>query len=73
MPLDLTKGAKLEPQVAETEFTCKLITIRTKKSFAEVTDALESLFGMKHSGIGREGGVHGLEFYTEMSNVCVKI
>jgi aminomuconate-semialdehyde/2-hydroxymuconate-6-semialdehyde dehydrogenase len=29
--------------------------------------------GMKHSGIGREGGVHGLEFYTEMSNVCVKI
>ena len=29
--------------------------------------------GMKHSGIGREGGVHGLEFYTETSNVCVKI
>ena len=29
--------------------------------------------GMKHSGIGREGGVHGLEFYTEISNVCVKI
>lgn len=29
--------------------------------------------GMKHSGIGREGGVHGLEFYTETTNVCVKI
>ncbi|MCF7550862.1 2-hydroxymuconic semialdehyde dehydrogenase [Pseudonocardia sp. WMMC193] len=29
--------------------------------------------GMKQSGIGREGGVHGLEFYTEMTNVCVKI
>lgn len=29
--------------------------------------------GMKHSGIGREGGVHGLEFYTELTNVCVKI
>lgn len=29
--------------------------------------------GMKHSGIGREGGVHGLEFYTETSNVCIKI
>lgn len=28
--------------------------------------------GMKHSGIGREGGVHGLEFYTETTNVCVK-
>ena len=29
--------------------------------------------GMKHSGIGREGGVHGLEFYTELTNVCIKI
>lgn len=29
--------------------------------------------GMKHSGIGREGGVHGLEFYTETSNVCIKL
>src|SRR5712675_340846 len=46
IPLDLMKGAKLEPQVAETEFTCKLVTIRSKKSFAEVTDALESLFKM---------------------------
>lgn len=29
--------------------------------------------GAKHSGIGREGGVHSLEFYTEMSNICVKL
>lgn len=29
--------------------------------------------GAKQSGIGREGGVHGLEFYTELSNVCVKL
>lgn len=29
--------------------------------------------GAKHSGIGREGGVHGLEFYTELRNVCVKL
>ena len=29
--------------------------------------------GSKQSGIGREGGVHGLEFYTELSNVCVKL
>lgn len=28
--------------------------------------------GMKHSGVGREGGIHGLEFYTESSNVCIK-
>ena len=29
--------------------------------------------GMKGSGIGREGGVHSLEFYTELSNVCIKL
>lgn len=29
--------------------------------------------GMKLSGIGREGGVHSLEFYTEATNVCVKL
>lgn len=29
--------------------------------------------GMKKSGIGREGGVHGLEFYSELKNVCLKI
>ena len=27
--------------------------------------------GTKQSGIGREGGVHSLEFYTELRNVCV--
>ena len=29
--------------------------------------------GSKASGIGREGGVHGLEFYTELKNVCIKL
>jgi aminomuconate-semialdehyde/2-hydroxymuconate-6-semialdehyde dehydrogenase len=29
--------------------------------------------GMKGSGIGREGGVHSLEFYTELKNVCIKL
>ena len=29
--------------------------------------------GSKQSGIGREGGVHSLEFYTELRNVCVKL
>lgn len=28
--------------------------------------------GMKMSGVGREGGVHSLEFFTEATNVCVK-
>jgi len=29
--------------------------------------------GSKDSGIGREGGVHSLEFYTEPTNVCVQL
>ncbi|QEW06907.1 2-hydroxymuconic semialdehyde dehydrogenase [Nitrincola iocasae] len=29
--------------------------------------------GAKQSGIGREGGVHGLEFYTETKNICIKL
>jgi aminomuconate-semialdehyde/2-hydroxymuconate-6-semialdehyde dehydrogenase len=29
--------------------------------------------GTKQSGIGREGGVHGLDFYTELKNICVRL
>ncbi len=29
--------------------------------------------GSKQSGIGREGGVHSLEFYTETRNICIKL
>ncbi|MBC8056945.1 MAG: 2-hydroxymuconic semialdehyde dehydrogenase [Rhizobiales bacterium] len=29
--------------------------------------------GSGQSGIGREGGVHSLDFYTELSNVCMKL
>lgn len=29
--------------------------------------------GAKQSGIGREGGVHSLEFYTELKNTCIKL
>ncbi len=29
--------------------------------------------GSKESGIGREGGIHSLEFYTELKNVCIRI
>jgi aminomuconate-semialdehyde/2-hydroxymuconate-6-semialdehyde dehydrogenase len=36
-------------------------------------DLRTSFGGSKQSGIGREGGVHGLEFYTELRNVCVKL
>jgi aminomuconate-semialdehyde/2-hydroxymuconate-6-semialdehyde dehydrogenase len=29
--------------------------------------------GMKLSGIGREGGEHSLGFYSEPTNICVKL
>ena len=29
--------------------------------------------GMKESGVGREGGEHSLEFFTEANNVCIKL
>jgi aminomuconate-semialdehyde/2-hydroxymuconate-6-semialdehyde dehydrogenase len=29
--------------------------------------------GSKQSGIGREGGIHSMEFYTELRNVCIKL
>lgn len=29
--------------------------------------------GSKQSGIGREGGAYSLEFYSELSNICIKI
>jgi aminomuconate-semialdehyde/2-hydroxymuconate-6-semialdehyde dehydrogenase len=29
--------------------------------------------GTKRSGIGREGGTHSLEFYTETRNICLKL
>ncbi|WP_053363360.1 aldehyde dehydrogenase [Bacillus sp. FJAT-27251] len=29
--------------------------------------------GMKHSGIGREGGAHSFDFYTELTNVTIKL
>jgi aminomuconate-semialdehyde/2-hydroxymuconate-6-semialdehyde dehydrogenase len=28
--------------------------------------------GAKQSGIGREGGLHSLEFYSELRNICIK-
>lgn len=29
--------------------------------------------GVKLSGVGREGGAHSVEFYTELKNVCIKL
>lgn len=36
-------------------------------------DLRTSFGGSKQSGIGREGGVHSLEFYTELKNICIKL
>jgi aminomuconate-semialdehyde/2-hydroxymuconate-6-semialdehyde dehydrogenase len=29
--------------------------------------------GSKLSGIGREGGLHSINFYSEPTNVCIKL
>lgn len=29
--------------------------------------------GVKESGVGREGGFHALDFFTEVKNVCIKL
>ena len=29
--------------------------------------------GVKDSGVNREGGTHSLDFYSEISTVCVKL
>jgi aminomuconate-semialdehyde/2-hydroxymuconate-6-semialdehyde dehydrogenase len=29
--------------------------------------------GMKHSGVGREGGFEALKFFTETKNICIKL
>ncbi len=29
--------------------------------------------GAKLSGVGREGGIHSLNFYSELRNVCIKL
>jgi len=29
--------------------------------------------GVKSSGIGRDGGLHSMDFWTEIKNICVKV
>jgi hypothetical protein len=57
------------PVITETEFTCKLITIRTKKTFEEVTAALEGLFHQvdltKLADLTATGDHAGIEAYFE--------
>lgn len=37
-----------------------------------VRDLRTPFGGMKHSGVGREGGLEALRFFTEAKNVCIK-
>lgn len=38
-----------------------------------VRDLRTPFGGVKHSGVGREGGVEALRFFTEAKNVCIKL
>lgn len=38
-----------------------------------VRDLAMPFGGMKHSGLGREGGDHSLHFFTETKTICVKL
>jgi aminomuconate-semialdehyde/2-hydroxymuconate-6-semialdehyde dehydrogenase len=38
-----------------------------------VRDLRTPFGGMKESGIGREGGTRGIEFYSEIKNVCIAL
>nr|WP_232059281.1 aldehyde dehydrogenase family protein [Kineobactrum salinum] len=36
-------------------------------------DLRTSFGGTKQSGIGREGGMHSIAFYSELTNICIKV
>jgi aminomuconate-semialdehyde/2-hydroxymuconate-6-semialdehyde dehydrogenase len=38
-----------------------------------VRDLRTPFGGMKHSGVGREGGIEALRFFTEAKNVCIRL
>src|SRR5260370_37765116 len=40
----MTGASRMGAQITKTDFTCQLVTIRSKKSFAEVTGEIERLF-----------------------------
>jgi len=39
----------------------------------QLRDYRVPLGGVKKSGIGREGGRHSMEFFTEVKNICIKL
>ena len=61
---DLTRAHRVAPQI-----DVGLVWVNSWF----LRDLRTAFGGSKQSGIGREGGVHGLEFYSELSNVCIKL
>ena len=44
------------------------------KNYEEWVDNKETLLDkLKNSGVGREGGFNALNFFTEQTNVCIKL
>ena len=83
------KATPVASRSAEDGFTANLLSARTTTVLHRVAGRIEAglvwvnswflrdlrtaFGGAKQSGIGREGGVHSLEFYTELKNVCIKL
>lgn len=61
---DLTRAHRVAPQIVAGILWVNSWFLR---------DLRTPFGGAKQSGIGREGGTYSLEFYTEMSNVCIKL
>jgi aminomuconate-semialdehyde/2-hydroxymuconate-6-semialdehyde dehydrogenase len=38
-----------------------------------IRDPRVAIGGGKQSGFGREGGVHGANFYSELRNICINV
>ena len=60
-------------QFIPTDHALKNIAVAGRTSDWFLRDLRTPFGGSKQSGIGREGGVHSLEFYTEMKNICIKL
>jgi aminomuconate-semialdehyde/2-hydroxymuconate-6-semialdehyde dehydrogenase len=61
---DLSRALRVSPQI-----DCGICWVNSWF----LRDLRTPFGGSKESGIGREGGIHSLEFYTELQNICIKI
>lgn len=61
---DLKRGARLSAEIE-----AGIVWVNTWF----LRDLRTPFGGMKHSGIGREGGLHSFDFYSELTNVTLKL